>query len=438
MKETATGPYVDVKDLKLGMYVHLELGWMAHPFPLSSFRLTGLEQIDTIRTLGLQRLRWSPEKSAGDVVAAHLPGASERLGQASLPPAEGLAEVSGIETAEAVARRQRKRALTAQREAQRQCESQLGEASREFKRALEMVATVPQQARLQTEALAGTLLKKMTGDGDMAIRLIGENAGDKASMHALNVTVISLLMGRVFGLAEEDLLDLGVGALLYDVGKLDLPDRVRFRDDHFTAAEVQFYQEHVAHGVSAGRKMGLAPGALLVIAQHHEHTDGTGFPMRLNSDRMSMAARIVALVNRYDNLCNPGLPSKALTPHESLSLLFAQGKNKYDTAIMGAFIKMMGVYPPGSAVQLTDDRYALVTSVNSSRPLKPRVLVHDPRVPRDEALLLDLEKSPALGIRRSVKPLQLPREALDYLSPRPRVVYFFEPARELEPTEIAA
>jgi HD-GYP domain-containing protein (c-di-GMP phosphodiesterase class II) len=222
------------------------------------------------------------------------------------------------------------------------------------------------------------------------------------------------------------------------VGKLDLPERVRYRDDHFTPAENQFYQEHVTHGVNAGRKMGLKPGALLVMAQHHEHVDGTGFPMRLNSDRMSMASRIVALVNRYDNLCNPNLPSKALTPHESLSLLFAQGKNKYDTAIMGAFIKMMGVYPPGSAVQLTDDRYALVTGVNSSRPLKPRVLVHDPRVPRDEALMLDLEKVPALGIRRSVKPLQLPREALEYLSPRPRVVYFFEPARELEPSEIAA
>ncbi len=58
---------------------------------------------------------------------------------------------------------------------------------------------------------------------------------------------------------------------------------------------------------------------------------------------MTVASRIVALVNRYDNLCNPHLPSKALTPHESLSLLFAQGKTKFDTAILGAFIKMMGV-----------------------------------------------------------------------------------------------
>ena len=104
--------------------------------------------------------------------------------------------------------------------------------------------------------------------------------------------------------------------------------------------------------------MGLSPGATLVIAQHHEHADGSGFPLRLDSDRMTPAARIVSLVNRYDNLCNPHVPSRALTPHEALSLLFAQGKSQFDTAILGAFIKMMGVYPPGSVVQLTDDRYA--------------------------------------------------------------------------------
>jgi HD domain len=178
--------------------------------------------------------------------------------------------------------------------------------------------------------------------------------------------------------------------------------------------------------------MGLADGARKVVEQHHEHADGSGFPLRLASDRMSVAARIVALVNRYDNLCNPSLPSHALTPHEALSLLFAQGKSRFAAAILGGFIRMMGVYPPGSAVQLSDERYAIVVSVNAGRPLKPRVLVHDRAVPPDEALLLNLEAEPQLGIRRSLKPIALPREALDYLSPRPRTAYFFEPARELE------
>ena len=208
--------------------------------------------------------------------------------------------------------------------------------------------------------------------------------------------------------------------------------QVKHRDESFTPAEMAFYQEHVAHGVAQARKMGVPPAAQLVIAQHHEHADGSGFPARIGSERMSIASRIVALIDRYDNLCNPSVASRAITPHEALSLLFAQGKQgggvrRFDTPILGAFIKMMGVYPPGSVVQLTDDRYALVVAVNSMRPLKPRVVVHDPSVRSEEALTLDLEQEPRLGVRRSLKPNQLPPAALEYLSPRHKIAYYFEP-----------
>jgi HD-GYP domain-containing protein (c-di-GMP phosphodiesterase class II) len=222
--------------------------------------------------------------------------------------------------------------------------------------------------------------------------------------------------------------------MLHDIGKSEMPLRVRHRDETFTPVEQRDYEEHVAHGLAMARRMTLSAGATLVIAQHHEHADGSGFPLKLNTDRMTVAARIVALVDRYDNLCNPYFAVKALTPHESLSLLFAQGKTKFDTSILGAFIRMMGVYPPGSTVQLTDDRYAMVVSVNSSRPLKPNVIVHDPKVPREEALTVDLETADGLGIRRSIKPMQLPPAAIDYLSPRERIAYFFEPAAR-PPTE---
>jgi hypothetical protein len=126
-----------------------------------------------------------------------------------------------------------------------------------------------------------------------------------------------------------------------------------------------------------------------------------------------------------------------MTPHEALSLMFAQGRNRFDATMLNAFIRMMGVYPPGSTVQLTDDRYALVVSVNSARPLKPRVMVHDTKIPKDEALILNLEEMPDLGIRRSLKPQFLPRASLDYLSPRARIAYFFD-AVSTGPGELAA
>jgi hypothetical protein len=106
-------------------------------------------------------------------------------------------------------------------------------------------------------------------------------------------------------------------------------------------------------------------------------------------------------------------------------------KRQYDPAALASFIRMMGVYPPGSVVELTDGSFAIVVSVNSSRPLKPHIIIHRPRVPRDEACVEDLEQLPELGIRRSLKPLQLPKAAFDYLSPRKRVCYYFERARSL-------
>jgi putative nucleotidyltransferase with HDIG domain len=432
MKEASTPSLIDIAQLRVGMFVHLEGGWMSHPFPLSSFKIGSAAQIATIRSLGKQLVRWSPDKSDVGTVDSISAAPVKPLGQAVPPtPVSAVAE-----TPEAAERRNRREALFAQRAALLLCEHQFAEATRACKHATELVHTKPQEAREHTEALAQAFVDKMINQQDLCIRLLTEGAGDKASLHAINVTVISLLMGKTFGLSPAEMMDLGVGAMLHDIGKSELPERVRHREEHFTPAENQFYQEHVAHGVTLARKMSLTPGATLVIAQHHEHADGSGFPLKLNSDRMSTAARIVSLVNRYDNMCNPHVPSRALTPHEALSLLFAQGKNRYDTAILGAFIKMMGVYPPGSVVQLTDDRYAMVVSVNSARPLKPRVMVHDARVPRDEALLFNLESEPRLGIRRSLKPQQLPAESLDYLSPRSRVTYFFEP--DIVPLEMAA
>jgi putative nucleotidyltransferase with HDIG domain len=444
MKAVASKALIDVDDLRVGMFIHLDMSWMSHPFPLGSFKIAGAEQIATIRSLGVRRVRWSPAQSDAPEPAERSgwtqPGALDAAAAPAAPevPEPPACAPAAIDAPEATARRLHRRQLGAQRAALAQCEHQFAEAALGCRQLTELVPHAPQDARVQAEQLSKALVDKMLVEQDLCVRLLSEAAGDKASAHALNVTVISLLMGRCFGLSEADMLDLGVGALLHDIGKIDLPERVRHREDPFSASELKFYEEHVATGVVHGRKMGLAPGAMLVIAQHHEHADGSGFPLRLNTDRMTAAARIVSLVNRYDNLCNPHIAARALTPHESVALLFAQGQTKFDTAILGAFIRMMGVYPAGSTVQLTDDRYAMVVGVNSSRPLKPRVLVYDEAVPRDEALVLDLEMSGGVGIRRSLKPAQLPPPAHDYLAPRPRVAYFFEPAQVAKREAVAA
>jgi len=413
------GQTVSIDELKVGMFIHLDLSWMAHPFPLSSFKIASPKQIETIRGLGLHQLRWVPEKSdpvdagAPDAAAVRPPPAAAPL--RPQPPQQAAARV-------------RREALARQREEAQLCEDQYAEASQAWREAFDRVLTQPEAARRDAEDLTQALLDKMLVEGEMCIRVLNAAAGDRATAHAMNVAVISLLMGRSFGLRPAEMADLGIGALLHDVGKLELPERVRHFDDRLDSAELQAYREHVALGVAQARRMGLNGDAANVIAQHHECADGSGFPLRIGGERMTAASRIVALVNRFDNLCNPPVLARALTPHEALSSMFAQSRSKFDATMLNAFIRMMGVYPAGSIVQLTDDRFALVVSVNSSRPLKPRVLVHDPAVPRDEALHLDLEREPNLGIRRSIRVAQLPPAALDYLAPRPRVAYFFDSA----------
>jgi len=405
---------IAVEKLRIGMFIQLEGGWLSHPFPLSSFRLASADQISVLRSLGLKSVRWLPERSDHDDDGQQLDATrSDAAAQDPPPPVSITPEQT------------RQAALASQRESARQCEAQHAETSAVLRQAMALSRSQPQPAGRATEALARALLDKMLCTAELGIRLMA-GGGDRETAHAMNVAVISLLIGRTLGLGEQDMLDLSVGAMLHDVGKHDLPERTRHFDDSFVSSEVHSYRDHVNKGVAQGERMSLSAGALAVLAQHHENADGSGFPSHLKAERMALAVRVVAIVNRYDNLCNPQNRTPALTPHEAVAVLFAQGRQRYDSTVLNGFIRMMGVYPAGSLVQLTDDRYAMVIGANCSRPLKPRVLVHDVKVAREQALLLDLEQHPALGIRRSVTANRLSPAALHYLDPRPRVSYYFE------------
>lgn len=432
MEEVAS-KVIAIEHLQTGMYVELELGWMAHPFPTGSFKITSERQIEIIRGLGLKQVRYVPAKSDPPASTVVQPPLRATPGQASpddVTPAQRAAE-------EQRQRKQRADALSAQQRDLAVCERRFGQTVRQYKQALEQVHSKPREVMTQCQTMVDSFVGDMQCNGETAIRLLSDGMGDKLAMHPVNITLISLLLGKQLGLAAADLGDLGLAAFLHDLGKTELPDRVRWLDDSFSAHEIKAYQTHVAQSVMLGQRMGLSGGALQAIAQHHEMVDGSGFPARIKGDAMTLPGKILALVNRYENLCNPNRPSLAVTPHEALALLFAQFKSRFDATVLGGFIRMMGVYPPGSVVQLSDERYAMVVSVNSSRPLKPRIIIFDAQVPKHEALIVDLEATPALGIKRSLKPASLPLAALDYLSPRQRICYFFERALDAPAPEVA-
>ena len=417
----AAAPTIATAELRVGMFVHLDLGWMSHPFALSSFRITDAQQIATIRSLGLARVRWSPEHSQAELPA----GAAETKPAVdttlpATPPNAAAPAASAVR--DSSARQTLRRTVVAQREAAALVERQYAEASRDWRQAADLALVEPHDAGQRLGALSHALVVKMLDARELSIRAVAIAPGDRAG-HPMNVGVISLLLGRQCGLAEAEMADLGVGALAHDIGKLELPPSLHHPDEGWSRAELAHYREHVPLGVALGKRMGLAPGALLVVGQHHEHCDGSGFPQGVNANRMSLPSRLVALVNHYYNLCRP---ARGLTPHEALSLLFAQGQRRFDQTLLSAFVRMMGVYPPGSVVQLTDDRWAVVESVSASRPLKPKVTVHQPGVPSDETPLLDLALEPAIGIRRSLAADQLPPSVRLQLLPGTRTAWFFE------------
>lgn len=424
--ESKVSDYVSVDKLRVGLFVELELGWMAHPFPTGSFKITSTKQIDTIRGLGVERVRCVMSKSDPEVDASTEQGVEVQKSASSNVVSEKVLAAQR----EKALRLQRAEQLGAQQRSLIVCERRFGEATRLYRKTLEQLKSQPKVVTQECRDMVQGLVGEMLGEGETAIRLLTEVSGDKSALHPVNVTVVSLLLGKALGMQETDLMDLGMAAFLHDVGKSQLPDRVRYPDERFSSAELKQYQAHVAHSLSLGKEMALSLPVMTAIAEHHELADGSGYPMHMKGEEMTQAAQILALVNRYDNLCNPGRSTIVLTPHESLSLIFAQLKARFDSVALSAFIRMMGVYPPGSVVQLSDDRYAMVVSVNSARPLKPRVIVHDPEVPKHEALILDLERVPQISIKRSLKPSSLPSAALDYLSPRQRVCYFFEKVTE--------
>ena len=276
--------------------------------------------------------------------------------------------------------------------------------------------------------MVGRMVDSLMTDKDIAIHLMNDRAGgEEVYFHSLNVAVLSLMLAKELGLSAEDIRTLGIAALFHDVGKAEIPDRILLKTEPLNRAEQTLYEQHCQWSIDAARKASLADETLTIIGQHHECCDGSGYPGKLKLKDIHPLARILALVNHFDSLCNRAITADSYTPHEALALIFAQQRNKFDPLPLNTFIRCMGVYPPGSIVMLSNEAYGLVVSVNSSRPLKPQVLVHVPGSPPEDAPIIDLEEEPDLNISKSLKSAQLPREVLESLNPRKHLTYFFAP-----------
>ena len=411
--------------LRVGQYVHLDLKWFEHPFAFSHFKIKSEEQLKEIRSLGLKMVRINPELS--DVAALKPVSAPPTpAAQISATPSLGAEPApSPIVLA--------KRAMMAQMLLRRDDAARIEKA---FINTIGVIRDVeknmysqPQETVQQATKLIKQIADSILSAPELAIQVMGDKmGGEELYFHSLNVTILSIMMARDLKMPAEVAGVLGIGALLHDIGRKEVPNKILLKTEALTQAERNFYEMHCQFGVAIGQRMHLAPAAIAIIREHHELFDSTGYPAKLKGDAINPLARLVVIANYYDELCNPPALADALTPHEALSLMFAKLRGKFDPKMLQVLIRCLGVYPPGTIVQLSNGAIGIVATVNTARPMKPTVMVYDAEVPKSEAILLDLERETEVNIAKAIRPAQVPQEVLNYLSPRKRVSYYFDAA----------
>lgn len=418
---------ISIDQLCVGLYVMLDVGWLNHSFARNSFRLKNEDQIKSIKSLGIKTIRIDPSLSTSKPLSP--PEAAPAI-SAAQPIAADSAQPTEQELAEIDAKRRRIDRLIAERAAIARCEKEYQKSATAMRDINRNLYSNPQEAVRSADQLTQHMMESLLSEKDVAIHLMNDKiAGEDVYYHSLNVSIMSMMLAKELGFAADAIKSLGIGCLFHDIGKVEIPDRIVNARQPLNKAEQNMLQTHCTLGTRLGEKLGLPKAALDIIAQHHEHADGSGYPNHLTGDQMTVLARVACVVNAYDNLCNRPNPADSLTPYDALVLMYHQQRKLYDNAALNLFIRCMGVYPPGTVVVLSDNSYGMVVSVNSGKPLKPVILAYDPTVPKDEAIILDLQNEAELEVRSSIKPGQLPQEVYAYLTPRKRMNYYFEPGK---------
>lgn len=419
------GNFLSADQLRLGIFVMIDLPWFKHNFTLNSFKIRNEDQLRELRSLKLPHYRYDPDRSEAQAIAAlSAPTVPSTVSAPKVP-------IDAVPESEAqLATRQRMVAQVKRREQIANVERAFTKAVATMKNLNRNLLSRPKETLEDMGTLVGQMIGAFLDSPEATLHVMGDKAGgEEVYYHSLNVTILAMMLAKDMGLDEASARDLGIGSMVHDVGLMDIPDRVLMKaPEEYNNAERTLRLQHVDYGTAIGAKLKLTPGAMAVIAQHHELADGSGYPRGTKGDRMTEAARLVSLVNFYDNLCNPVDIKRAMTPHQALSYMFAQKRSKFDAKALQLMIRSLGVYPPGSIVHLSNDALAMVTSVNPKKPLRPWIMVYDASVPKEEATMLDLEKETEINITKAISPALLPPKVAAYLNPRKRVTYFFDGA----------
>ena len=410
--------------LVVGLFVWLDLKWSEHPFLSNRMLIKTADDIAIMQSLQLVgRLYYFPDKS--EVPLPPPPDTASDAVQIkqSARPAVPLVVPKALQ--------EQKKARTdlflKQKAATASADRAWDAAARSTRDVLLTLAAAPKPAGLKLQAMSAGLAGTVADAKQVLLHLLGHKSGSGQQFHAINTMTLSLLLGKRVGLSQKALTDLAMAALVHDSGKAEVPARI------FTIAkrnkyEENQYRQHLQISVRYATESGIfSPEALEILADHHEAMDGSGWP--IGKKDMGLGARILALVDRYDRLCTPEAADLVpLVPMEALSTLLRRESSKFDPALLGFLIKLLGIYPPGTLVQLSDGSLGQVVAPGADS-LKPKVLLYNPLTSKEDAQVLELDHAVDLKITAAIRPDSLPQEVRAWIKPeQPQAFFVSTPA----------
>lgn len=199
---------------------------------------------------------------------------------------------------------------------------------------------------------------------------------DYGYQHALGCSLWAASFGRHLGMAREELTELSLSGLLFDVGKTRLPSELLEKTGVFTGEDHRIMRTHVDESVRIlERTAGVPTRILQAVATHHERHDGSGYPQGLAGTAIPIFGRILGLIDSYDSMTSVRPHSPGRSPHHAVMELYNARDTLFQTDIVEQFIQTSGVYPTGSLVELSDGRVGVVTAVHDLKRLRPNVML---------------------------------------------------------------
>ncbi|MCW8931325.1 MAG: HD-GYP domain-containing protein [Gammaproteobacteria bacterium] len=202
------------------------------------------------------------------------------------------------------------------------------------------------------------------------------NKDNYTAEHSLRVCIYAIALGRELGFRELELQNIGVCGLLHDVGKVRIPENLLLKQENLTEEEVKIMQLHPVYGKKLLiSKSGIYPGAVDVAYCHHERLDGSGYPRGITAERIPYYAKIIGILDSYDSMISDKPYSKGMTTLDACRHIYQCKDSLYDKTILGHFIHFIGIYAPGSLVEMNTGEVGIVIETNNEDGIKPKILL---------------------------------------------------------------